>query len=449
MTDAIASEYFELLRFRSVGADPAHLRDCADCAGWLCRWLERLGFTTSLKMPPVVGGVAAPPVVTAERHGDDGAPSVLFYGHYDVQPAEESDGWTSPPFEPTVRGDRVFCRGAQDDKGQFFAFLCGMRDWLEAPSERPRPTVKIVLEGQEESGSGALISLLGGLRRSLAADVLLACDTEAGGGLRPAIVAGMRGVSHFSLRLTCASRELHSGSYGGVAPNAAQAMAALVATLHAKDGSVAVAGFSDGAEPPSEEELRLAESVAPSAADIEKEIGCVPAGGRRKASIAMRRSFEPTIELNGIHSGYGGPGAKTVIPCEAVAKLSMRFVPGQSPARAMESVRRHLEERVPEGARLEFTECSAGAAGFRLPLASPLFRLAQDVLTEMDPRGPAFTWDGASIPAVSAVAAASGAAPLIVGWGLPEDRIHSPDESYSFKQFDKAREWGCRILAAI
>ena len=445
--DETKKEYFELLKFESVGADHAHLRDCVQCAVWLKGWLGRAGFKAELIMPDVKDGKAAPPVVFAERPGDEGAATALFYGHYDVQPPDPLGEWLTPPFEPTEKDGRVYCRGAHDDKGQFFAFLCGLRDFLAKPG--PKPTLKVLLEGQEESGSAALSEMAPGMRRRLAADVLLVCDTSAAADLRPAIVAGLRGVSHFTIRLTGANRDLHSGEYGGLAPNAAQAMAALVASLHAPDGAIAVEGFRDGIEPPTEDEARLAESFSPSEADFEAEIGCKPSGGQRGLSPARRLSFEPTIEVNGIHSGYGGPGAKTVIPREAIAKISMRLVPGQTPDGAFAAVKRHLEARVPEGMSLSVDEFSPGATGFRLPVASPLFRLAAHVLGELDDREPVFVWEGASIPVVSVLREASGAAPLMVGWGQPGDCIHSPNESYSFVQFAKARQWAAAILAAL
>lgn len=443
MEDAVRSEYFDLLKFESVGADPTRLRDCVNCATWLKKWLQGLGFSGEL-----LSEKFSPPVVFAERRGCEDAPTVLIYGHYDVQPADPVSEWKTPPFEPTVVGERIYCRGAQDDKGQTFAFLCGVRDFLAKNAART-PTIKVLLEGQEESGSAALTALAPSIRRKIAAEVLLVCDTSAAAGLRPAIVAGLRGVSHFTVRLNAANRDLHSGEYGGLAPNAAQGLAELVASLHNPDGSIAVAGFGDSIEPPTADELREAERAAPSEKDYADDIGCEPCGGQRGRSIVQRNSFEPTIEVNGIHSGYGGPGAKTVIPCEAIAKLSMRLVPGQSPARAIAAVRAHLEARAPRGMRLSIEDVTGGATGFRLPLASPIFRLADDVLRTMDERGPVFQWDGASIPVVSVLREASGAAPLLVGWGQPDDRIHSPNESYSFTQFAKAREWAVRILSAL
>ena len=432
MEDKVLSEYFELLRYESVGADPSHLRDCVSCASWLRKWLGALGFSAELVYPKQEpGGALPPPVVFAERKGGEAAATVLVYGHYDVQPADPVSEWDTPPFEPTMKDGRVYCRGANDDKGQTFALLCGMRDYLAA--EGPKLNIKIVLDGQEESGT----------------DVLLVCDTSAAPSMRPAIVAGLRGVAHFTLRLTGPNRDLHSGEYGGIAPNPAQGMAELLASLHHPDGSIAVAGFRDGIEPPTHEETSAAEAGMPSEEECAADIGCETAGGQMGKTIAQRVSFEPTIEVNGIHAGYGGPGAKTVIPCEAVAKISMRLVPGQSPRGAFAAVRTHLDDRCPKGMKVSFEDVNPGTPAFRLPLASPVFRLASHVLSEMDGRGALFQWDGASIPVLSVLREASGAAPLVVGWGQAQDRIHSPNESYSVEQFDRAREWGRRILEAL
>ena len=448
MEDKVLKEYTDLLRYESVGADPSHLRDCVSCASWLRKWLGALDFKAELLYPKQEkDALLPPPVLFAERPGSEEAATVLVYGHYDVQPADPLAEWKTPPFEPTVVDGRVYCRGANDDKGQMFALLCGMRDYLAADGSKLN--IKIVLDGQEESGSGALTALAPDLRRRLAADVLLVCDTSAAADLRPAIVAGLRGVAHFTLRVTGPNRDLHSGEYGGISPNPAQGLAELLASLHHPDGSIAVAGFRDGIEPPSHDELAAAEAGTPSEEDFAADIGCDPAGGQMGKTIAQRNSFEPTIEVNGIHTGYGGPGSKTVIPSEAIAKISMRLVPGQSPRGAFAAVRTHLDDRCPKGMKLSFEEVNHGPPAFRLPLASPVFRLAADVLSEMDGRGALFQWDGASIPVLSVLREASGAAPLIVGWGQAEDRIHSPNESYSIAQFDKAREWARRILSAL
>ena len=439
-------EYFELLKFPTIGAEQEHLRDCAACATWLKKWLKSIGAEVELLTADF-----NPPVVYAELKGQEGATTVLVYGHYDVQPPDPLNEWETPPFEPTVKeDDRIYCRGAQDDKGQVFAFLCGLRECLSSSVSSPL-NIKIVLDGQEESGSVGLFKLLEQkeFRKRLTADVMLVCDTSAGPDLRPAIIAGLRGVNHFTVTLTAANRDLHSGEYGGIAPNAAQGMAELMASLHGADGSIAVAGFRDGVEPPSHEVLEAAEAGMADADAYAKDIGTDPCGGQLGKTIVQRNCFEPTIEVNGIHSGYGGPGSKTVIPCQAIAKLSTRLVPGQSPAKTYEAVKRHLKDRCPKGMQVELSELTGDSPGFRLPLSSPLFRLAADVLKEMDPRGAVFMWDGASIPVVAALREASGAAPLLVGWGQPEDRIHSPNESYSLRQFLAAKDWAKRILSSF
>lgn len=445
-------DYFELLKFPTVGAEKERLRDCVQCATWLKKWLKSIGASAELLLPQSEGETPSlhVPVVYGELKGQEGATTVLLYGHYDVQPADPLEEWKTPPFEPTVKGDRIYCRGAQDDKGQFFAFLCGLRELLNLKTSK-LPSIKILLDGQEESGSVGLFKLLEDkeFRKRLSADVMLVCDTSAAADLRPAIVAGLRGVNHFTVTLTAANRDLHSGEYGGIAPNAAQGMAELMASLHNADGSIAVAGFRDGIEPPTHEELQKAEEGMATEEMYTTDIGTEPCGGQLGKTIVQRNCFEPTIEVNGIHSGYGGPGSKTVIPCQAIAKLSTRLVPGQIPAQAYEAVKRHLKDHCPKGMTVELSELTGDSPAFRLPLASPLFRLAADVLEEMDPRGAVFQWDGASIPVIAAIREASGAAPLLVGWGQPEDRIHSPNESYSVRQFLAAKTWAMKILSAF
>ena len=447
-TDEIKREYFELLKFETVGADPTKLRECVNCAMWIKKWLASMGFAGELMHAP--GMLGTPPVLFAERKGAEGAPTVLFYGHYDVQPADPLEEWETPPFEPTLKDDgRVYCRGAQDDKGQFFAFLCGVRELVE--SSKCPVNLKFILEGQEESGSGALFSLLDdpSFRKRIAADVMILADTSAADSLRPAIVVGIRGVNHFTVKLTAANRDLHSGEYGGIAPNAAQGLARLIASLHHPDGSIAVEGFTDGVISPSAEELAAAEEGFRSEKSMTDDIGTEPCGGASGRSMVLRNGFEPTIEINGIHSGYGGPGSKTVIPCEATVKISTRLVAGQNPRATYEAIKEHLKKHTPRGMNLVITEQSGLSSALRLPLASPLIALASQALSEMDERSPVFVWNGASIPIVAALKVKSGAAPLLVGWGQSQDNIHSPNESFSIEQFKKAKKWAKKILVQL
>lgn len=441
---AILDDWFALLRLPTVGADPKRLGDCARAAAWLKKFLKKLDFDVEIVVPE--SGLPVP-VVIAERLGVAGVPSVLFYGHYDVQPEDPLDRWETPPFEPALRDGRVYARGAQDNKGQVCGFLQGVKALLEAGESLP--TLKIVLEGQEESGSGALHLLAPQLAKRLQADVLMVSDTSCAADGRPSIVAGLRGVRHLTVALTGPAYDLHSGIHGGVAPNPAQGMAELLASLHNADGSIAVAGFCDRVRGPTGEELALArQSMAPEA-DYAREVGCPPCGGARGFDHVTRGSFMPTIEINGVHSGYGGPGSKTVIPASSFAKISMRLVPDQRPDEVMAAVEAHLKRHCPRGLTLEISEMCAGAPGFRLELNTPGFRLAADVLGRLDPRGAVFRWEGASIPIVSELRRISGAAPLLVGFGQEEDKIHCPNESFSLDQFVKVMAWSSMMLNAL
>lgn len=442
--DAILDDWFALLRLPTVGTNPARLGDCARAAAWLKQFLRPLGFDVEIVTP--ASGLPVP-VLLAERPGAEGAMTAFFYGHYDVQPEDPADAWRTPPFEPTLADGRVYARGAQDNKGQAFAFLQAVKALVEAG--QPLPHLKLVLEGQEECGSPGLSAFAPALASRLCADVLLVCDTACGPDNQPAIIAGLRGVQHMTVTLSGPAYDLHSGTHGGVAPNPAQGLARLLASLHRDDGTVAVAGFCDHVHPPTEQERETARRGALSDEQYAQEIGCPPAGGAHGVDAVTRGSFLPTIELNGIHSGYGGPGSKTVIPSSAVAKLSMRLVPDQCPADTLAAVQQHLADRCPPGLTLAFSDVCTGAPGFRLPLESPVFRLATDVLNQMDARGPLFRWEGASIPIVATLQHLSGAAPLLVGFGREEDKIHCPNESFGLDQFVRVMTWATLMLRAL
>lgn len=439
--DSILAAWFELLRMQTIGSDPAHLGDCARCTAWLKRYLRPLGFASEVILTD--GGM---PLFLATREGDQSAPSVLFYGHYDVQPADPLELWETPPFEPTLKDGRVFARGAQDNKGQFFAFIQGLRALIESGARTP--SITILLEGEEESGSVHLAAELANLRRRIGAQVLMACDTEVAPDGRPAIVAGLRGVIHMTATVSGAPRDLHSGTHGGVAPNPAMALARMLATMHDEDGRIIVEGFTR-IHAPTDAERELASAGALDDAGYEAATGVAPTGGERGLPAWERAGFRPTIEVNGLHGGYGGPGSKTIIPSSAFAKISARLVPGQSPKACADAIAAHLGERCPEGLRFEVSEVQATGGALRLPVASPLCRMATEVITRMDPRGPVFQWDGASMPIVAGLAAASGATPLLVGFGEEGDRIHAPNESYSLAQFRKTMRYAFEMLSEL
>jgi acetylornithine deacetylase/succinyl-diaminopimelate desuccinylase-like protein len=437
----ILADWFELLRFPSIGADRQRLGDCSRCAAWLKRYVRAMGFVTEIRL------ANEHPVLLAERPGKPGAPVVLFYGHYDVQPADPLELWSSQPFEPELREGRVYARGASDNKGQIFAFLQGVAALLAAGVEVP--TIRLVLEGEEESGSDGLIACLSQWRQSLQADVMLVSDSSAHASGRPAIIAGMRGILHLTVTLRGATRDLHSGSHGGVAPNASAGMARLLASLHDAQGRIAVPGFLECVVPPTPQELACAQAEPFDAAEYERTIGVAPLGGEAGLSAVERASFRPTIEVNGVHSGYGGPGSKTVLPAQAVAKLSARLCPGQSPRASGEQIVAHLQANCPPGLTLEISELSTGAPALRLSLETPVMRLAEEVLQQLDPRGAVFEWMGASIPVIGALRDVSGASPLLVGFAREEDAIHAPNESFGLDQFQADMTYASLILAAL
>jgi succinyl-diaminopimelate desuccinylase len=440
--ERILSDWFALLRYPTVAAEPGRLGDLSRCAAWLKRHLKRLGFATEILRADEA------PILLAERPGEAAtAPVALFYGHYDVQPADPLELWQSPPFEPELREGRVYARGAQDNKGQLFAFLEGMAALIAAGL--PMPTLRVVLECQEESGSKVLCRELPQLKRRLAADVLLVCDTSMHASGRPAITAGLRGVAHLDIRLDGPARDLHSGTHGGLAPNPALGLARLLATLHHDDGSISVEGFLDHLAAPSARELQLADATPFDSDAYERETGVAPLGGERHLTPAQRASFRPTIEVNGMLAGYTGEGSKTIIPATAMAKLSARLCPGQNPHAALAAIGAHLRRHLPPGLRLTICDEHAAGPGFRLPLDSPIVRLAETVLSRLDPRGPLFVWEGASIPIVAELQRHTGAAPLLVGFGREEDRIHAPNESFSLEQFRLTMNYGAQILAQL
>ena len=442
--EQILEEWFTLLRLPTLGAETLRLSDCARAAAWLKKYLTPIGFEVEIQTPE--NGLPVP-VLFAERRSPKAATTVLFYGHYDVQPAEPFEEWESAPFEPEIRNNRVYARGAQDNKGQLFAFIQGIKALVES-GERV-PNIKIVIEGQEESGSAGLLELAPKNADRIKADVLAVSDTSCASDGRPAIIAALRGIQNLTVTLKGPEYDLHSGVHGGIAPNPAQGIAELVASLHNEDGSIAVEGFCDDIIPPSAEEAELACISQQSEEEYKKEVGCLPCGGDRLMEPALRAGFYPTIEVNGIYSGHSGPGPKTVIPAEAGAKLSMRLAPGQKIDKTLPAVKRHLEKHCPPGMRISFSEEVTGAPGFRLPVNSSIFRVAEEVLKEMDSRGPVFKWEGASIPVVATLQEFSGAAPLLVGFGREEDKIHCPNESFGLDQFQQVMEWACNILEAL
>lgn len=437
--DRIIAEWIEFLRFASISADPARRPDCRGCAAWLRTHLEGIGLAADLVE------TTGNPLVLAERKGSAGRPTVLVYGHYDVQPADPVEEWHTPPFEPSLRDGRVFARGAEDNKGQIFYVIKA----IEALARRGGldATVKLIVEGEEEHGSAGILAFLDNHPQRVAADVLLVQDTQVVSTGQPTLVMGLRGVVNLTATLDGANHDLHSGIHGGVAPNAATGMARLLASLHDAEGKVAVKGFYDAVTPPAERERALANAVPFDADAYQRETGVPPLAGEKGFTPAERTGFRPCLDVNGIHGGYGGAGGKTIIPGSTTAKISARTVAGQDPKMVLDAIIRHLQNHTPAGLRLRISDCYAPGPGFRLDLRSKAVRRAGRILESVCGEPVAYLWEGASIPVVARLAAVSGAEPLLIGFGEESDRIHAPNESFSLAQFRKGMLFAAAFLA--
>lgn len=443
-TDALA-RLFELLAIPSISADPAHFQDCESAADWLARELSGLGFDASTR--PTKG---RPMVVAHAKAKRRDAPHVLFYGHYDVQPPDPLNLWKTPPFEPRLveadSGQRIVARGASDDKGQLMTFLEACRGFRETGGLPCN--VSVLFEGEEETGSPSLPAFMVENSSELKADVMLVCDTGMWDRQTPAITTMLRGLVFEEVILRGANRDLHSGRYGGAAINPIRVLARIVADLHDANGGVTLPGFYDGVE-------ELPEEIAAQWRDLDfdenaflGEVGLsVPAGEKGRSALEMLWS-RPTCEVNGIIGGYTGEGAKTVIPAIASAKLSFRLVGKQSPERIAKEFRAFVKARLPADVRAEFINHGASPA-IVLPTKTEALRRARRALEAEWGKPPVLIGSGGSIPIVGVFKRELNMDCLMIGFGLDDDSIHSPNEKYERASFHKgARSWA-RLLAAI
>jgi acetylornithine deacetylase/succinyl-diaminopimelate desuccinylase-like protein len=439
--ERILAEWQELLSFPSISTEPNHHQDCLDCANWLKAHLEAIGFESRLLETPTK------PVVFGEYKGPPDSPVVLFYGHYDVQPVDPLEEWESPPFTPTLVDGRMRARGAEDNKGQHFYALKAMQALIR--EKALNVTVKVVIEGEEESGSTGIAAMLPEWQDMMRADVLMVTDIFMESLDQPTITLGLRGIISLTVELMGPKHDLHSGVHGGVAPNPAAAMARLLTSLHDEHGAIAVDGYYDDVLPPTSKETKLAADVPFDGAAYEKLTGIAPVMGEPNLAPIERLAFRPSIDINGLHSGFDGPGSKTIIPAKAIAKITSRLAAGQDPERALGSIADHLHAHSPPGMQLTISEQCAAGAGFRLDPESDYVLKAAEVLNRMFGIDPVLRWEGASIPIIADLSRLSGAEPLLIGFGLEEDRIHAPNESFSLDQFRLGYEYVALMLSSM
>lgn len=435
--DASLEELFTLLRFHSVSADPGLAAETARCGQWLAGAFERAGLASQAE--PTGGH----PVVFAEWRGAPEAPTVLVYGHYDVQPAEPLDAWTSPPFEPRVRDGSVVARGASDDKGQVCCHLAGARAHLLARGKLPVNLV-FVIEGEEESGSTHLERYIEANRERLACDAVVISDTGQFAAGMPALTYGLRGLAYFEVTITGANRDLHSGSFGGAVANPANALARLLADLHDNDGRVTVPGFYDAVRPLEDWEREAFSRLPLDEPALRRELGIDAFVGEAGYRVLERLWARPTLDVNGLWSGYTGEGAKTVLPSRASAKFSCRLVPDQHPDRIAELVQQHLRARCPVGCTLE-VRVLHGANPVLLPTDIPVVHAAQRAVEAAFGTPPVFIREGGSIPVVDTFRRLFGVPVVLLGFARPDDRAHGPDEKFSVEDFHRGAEASARL----
>jgi acetylornithine deacetylase/succinyl-diaminopimelate desuccinylase-like protein len=438
---------FAFLRIPSISAQPAHKADCLQAANWIRDELTALGFSARLSETTGLPGVVA----TNHAAGPD-APHVLFYGHYDVQPADPRNLWHFDPFDPQLvdgpRGKKIVARGAVDDKGQVISFLEACRAHLAINGGLP-VRLTLLLEGEEENGSPSLAELLTKEHETLAgADFVYVADTNMWDAATPAITASLRGLAAIELRIHGPNRDLHSGFFGGLALNPIQVLVDILGQLKDETGRVQIPGFYDGITPVSPGQEKAWAQLGFDSAGFLGGVGlATPAGEVDQIPLAQIWA-RPTAEINGIYGGYQGDGSKTVIPAHATAKLTFRLVAGQDPDKIHEKFEAFVTARLPPDARAEFTR-GAAAPGYGLNPNASFLRAAQTALTEEFGKPAALIGCGASIPVVEAFKTHLGLDTLLAGFGLDDDCVHSPNEKFDLACFHRGTRAHARLLGAL
>ena len=420
--ESLLRELSEFLRIPSVSTLPVHDDDCRAAASWVADELRRLGCSDVAFL-----GSEKHPVVWGVGPHVPGAPTLLLYGHYDVQPPDPLNEWTTPPFEPTVRDGRLYARGAADDKGQVFALLKAI------DGGRPPVNFRFLIEGEEEFGSKVLFDLLKREPQRTKADVALVADMSYVAPAWPAVYTTLRGLCYAEITVRTAKSDLHSGEYGGAAPNAHEELARLLGRLKGEDGRVNIPGFYAPVKAPSKAELAQWRKLPFKEKEfLAKRVQGKGLTGIKKYSVLERLWALPTFEIHGILGGFTGHGAKTVIPAEATAKVSLRLVPNQTLKKVQQQVAAAVRRLAPKHvtATVQFLH---GADPAQIKLSHPAFKLLDRAFKEVTGRGTVAARAGGSIPVVPALGAA-GAPVILTGIGLPDDRLHAPDEKLDLKQ---------------
>ena len=425
-------ELFELLRFPSVSADPKYKDDVRNAAEYVAKKLQDAG-ADKVEICPTAGH----PIVYGEKNIDPGKPTVLVYGHYDVQPADPLELWETPPFEPTVRDGKIFARGACDDKGQFYMHIKAFE--LMQATDTLACNIKFMIEGEEEVGSDNLGTFVKANKQRLAADVVLISDTAMISLDTPSLETGLRGLSYLEVEVTGPNRDLHSGVYGGAVANPATILAKLIASLHDENNCISIPGFYDDVAELSDSERKALNEAPFDEAEYKTDLGIKALWGEKGYTTIERTGIRPTLEVNGIWGGYIGKGAKTVLPSKACAKISMRLVPNQDSNKITTLFTKHFESIAPDYVTVKVTPHHGGQPAVT-PTDSTAYRAAEKAIGEAFGKKPIPTRGGGSIPIVSLFEDELGLKTVLMGFGLDSDNLHSPNEKYDIANYFKGIE---------
>jgi acetylornithine deacetylase/succinyl-diaminopimelate desuccinylase-like protein len=421
-------ELSEFIAIPSVSTDRERAEDVRSCARWLAEHMQGIGLNRVEVMP-----TKGHPVVYGEWLGAPGKPTVLFYGHYDVQPPEPLDLWTSPPFEATVRNGNLFARGAADDKGQVFVHLKSIEAYLRKTGGLP-VNIKLLIEGEEEIGSEHLVEFIEEHRDLLQADLALISDSSMFEHGVPSICYGLRGLTYMQIQLVGPNRDLHSGSFGGSVHNPIQALSEIIAGLHDRRGKVTIPGFYKDVLPLSSRERKAFRKLPWSDRTYARSLGVKKLYGEKGYTSLERVWARPTLECNGIWGGFTGEGAKTVLPSQASAKISMRLVPNQSSEKIARLFERHIKKIAPKTVSVQVHSLHGGEPALT-PLDSPGVVAAVRALELGFGKKPLFQREGGSIPVVVQLKQLLGLDTVLLGFGLPDENAHAPDEFLSLDNF--------------
>lgn len=438
--ERFVSELEDWIRIPSISTDSSYKEDVRRAADWLVDHLKAIGIQKA-----ETRATDGHPIVYAEHIVDSALPTVLVYGHYDVQPPDPLELWDSPPFEPVQKDGHLFGRGTADDKGQLFMHVKALEAWLKAETSPPL-NLKFIIEGEEESGSNNLVPFIERYQDELKADVVMISDTAMFAPGIPSITSGLRGMAYCEVTLIGPDRDLHSGVYGGAVENPISALSRLISNLHDNLQRIKLPGFYDNVVEMSEHERETYAELPFDEEEWKASIGIKEARTEDGYSVLEATSARPTLEVNGIWGGYIGEGAKTVLPSRASAKISCRLVPDQEPKEIAQKLRKYFQVNTPRTMTLEFRELHGGYPVL-VATSTPAMQSAKAALQGVYDREPYFTREGGSIPVVADFKRILGLDTVLMGFGLASDAIHSPNEKFELARFHQGIEASIRFMA--